>query len=324
MTPLIRSLSLPLCAVLAATGLPATSAAYPDKPIRLVIPYRAGGGSDALARTIQAAIEKHKLMTKPLVVVNITGAGGAVGARRVKDAKPDGYTFLQMHNEMFALAATGRINFGPDDFTPVAQTTQSCLYLAVPAKSPYKTFKDLVEAGKAQPGKLKFADIIGGISHFPAATLMEATGAKFGIVQTGGTSKRFASMKGGHTDMAFMSPGWIKRGGDQLRGVLWMGPARHAAAPDMPTAKELGYDVTACLNRRFWAPKGTPADRVAYFAGVLRKVMQTPELIAYHKKRLGSIRFRTGEDLKKDIAQEVATFRKVAPAVKASMTGKKK
>jgi putative tricarboxylic transport membrane protein len=318
-----RLLICTVCAPLAATAAFSTSAlAYPDKPIKLVIPYRAGGGSDSLARTIQAAIQKYKLLPKPLVVVNITGAGGAVGARSVKDAKPDGYTFLQIHNGMFALSATGRLGFGPNDFSPVAQTTQSCLYLSVPASSPYKNIKQLIAAGKANPNKLKFADTIGGVSHFPMVLLMQATGAKFGIVQTGGTSKRFASMKGGHTAMAFMSPGWIKRGGDQLRGLLWMGPTRHPSAPNMPTANELGYNVTACLNRRFWAPKGTPADRVGYFANVLQKVMQTPELVAYHKKRLGAVTFRSGARLKKDIDTEMATFLKVAPVIKSSMMKK--
>ncbi len=293
-------------------------AAFPEKPIKLVIPYRAGGGSDALARRIQAAIEKHNLMTQKLVVTNVTGAGGAVAARRVKDTKPDGYTFLQMHNGLLALAATGRINFGPEAFTPVAQTTQSCLYLAVPAASDVNTFDDLVAAGKANPNKLKAADTIGGVSHFPWVQLMNATGAKFGIVQTGGTSKRFASMKGGHTQMALMSPGWIKRGGDQLRGLLWLGP-KPPASVNLPTAKDKGIDVTACLNRRFWAPKGTPADRVAYFAGVLSQVMQTEELKAYHQKRLGSIVVRTGDDLARDIAAEYAGYKKVAPVVKAAM-----
>ncbi len=90
----------------------------------------------------------------------------------------------------------------------------------------------------------------------------------------------------------------------------------------MPTAKELGFGVTACLNRRFWAPKGTPADRVAYFAGVLAKVMATDELKAYHKKRLGSIRMRTGATLRSDIAAEFKSYEDVAPIVKASMQKK--
>ena len=120
-----------------AFGSSAVLASYPEKPIKLVIPYRAGGGSDGLARTIQAAIEKHKLMPVKLIVTNVTGAGGAVGLRHVKDAKPDGYTFLQIHNGFLAFAATGRINFGPEAFRAVAQTTQSCLYLAVSESSKF-------------------------------------------------------------------------------------------------------------------------------------------------------------------------------------------
>ncbi|MBT4938242.1 MAG: hypothetical protein HON14_03850 [Rhodospirillaceae bacterium] len=90
----------------------------------------------------------------------------------------------------------------------------------------------------------------------------------------------------------------------------------------MPTAIEKGYNINACLNRRFWAPKGTDAKRVAYFAGILGKVMATDELKAYHKKRLGSIRLLTGAKLKADIDAEFKTFQKVAPTVKASMKKK--
>jgi putative tricarboxylic transport membrane protein len=305
-----------------AFGGTALAAAFPDKPIKLVVPYRAGGGSDALARTIQANVQKYNLMPVKLVVTNVTGAGGAVGLRFVKDAKPDGYTFLQIHNGFLAFTATGRINFGPEAFEPVAQTTQSCLYLATPADQPFKTFDDVIKAAKAAPGKLKAADSIGGVSHFPWVMLMNATGINVGIVHTGGTSKRFASMKGGHTQLAFMSPGWIKRGGDQLRGLLWLGPTRPAAAPNMQTAIEKGYNINACLNRRFWAPKGTSAEHIAYFAGILKKVLATPELKAYHKKRMGTIRYLTGAKLKADIDAELKAFQQVAPIVKASMKKK--
>lgn len=322
----MRYCSTTIAAATAALVFAGTSTAYaeyPEKPIRLIIPYRAGGGSDSLARTIQKAIEKHKLLKVPLVVVNITGASGAVAARRLKGTKPDGYTFLQMHNGLLTLQATGRLNFPPDTFDYVAQTTQSCVYLSVPGNSPFKTFEDFIKFAKANPGKLKAADSIGGVTHFPWVSLMNATGIKVGLVQAGGTAKRFAAMKGGHVQLAFMSPGWIKRGGDQLRGLLWLGPTRHPVAPKMPTAKEKGVNLTACLNRRFWAPKGTPPDRIAFFANLLRKVMATDELKAYHKKRLGSIVLRTGADLKKDIDAEYKGFLAAAPIVKASMKKKK-
>lgn len=313
-----------LVAALAVTGIACAPAAaqsdYPEKPIKLVIPYRAGGGSDSLARMIESAIKKYDLMPEPLVVVNVDGAGGAVGARRVKDAEPDGYTFLQMHNEIFALGAIGRLGFQPlDAFEPVAQTTEACLYLAVPANSDFKTFDDIVAYAKDHPGKLKLADIVGGISHFTAVSIMNKYGIDFGVVQTGGTSARFASLKGGHTDMAFMSPGWIQRGGDELRGVLWMGDTQPEGAKDMPTAKSLGIDAVGCLKRRFWAPAGTPQDRVDYFADVLRKVMETPELKAYHEKQMSQIRFEAGDELLKDIEAEKAQFDQAAENVRKAL-----
>lgn len=314
------AIGLPLAAALLAA--PTVATAFPEKPVKLVVPFRAGGGSDSLARQLQAVIKKHNLLPQPLVVVNVTGAGGTIGSKSVLNAKPDGYTILQIHQEMLAVSAAGRVDYKPSDFTPVIQTTQACLYLAVPASQPFKTFKELVEFAKKNPGKLKQADIIGGVGHFPAVMLMNATGAKFGIVQSGGTSKRFAMMKGDFAQLAFMSPGWIKRGGDQLRGLLWLGPERHPAAPDMPTAKELGYDVSACLKRRFWAPKGTPADRVKVIADALEKAMKTPEMIAFHKKRLSDIAIVRGEQLEKEIADEYASYVKVAPDVKKSMMKK--
>lgn len=314
-----------LGAALLATGVTGPALAlYPEKPIRVIVPFRAGGGSTALARTLQAAIEKHKLLPKPEVIINVTGASGTIGSRRVKDAKPDGYTFLQIHGSLFATKASGRVPHGPADFEPVITTTRSCVYLAVMSSSPYKSYKDLVAAGKAKPGKLKHADSIGGVTHFGSAQLEKMTGAKFGIVQTGGTSKRFASMKGGHTQWAFMSTGWLKRGGDQLRGLLYLGEKRLAAAPKMPTAKELGYDVTSCLIRRYWAPKGTPAARIKVFADALAAAAKTPESAAFHKKSGQEIKILRGDALKKDIAAEWAQFESAAPLVKAAISGVKK
>lgn len=319
MTALKKAIGSLMCAaMLFALAGPAV-AAFPEKPIKLIIPFRAGGGSDGLARRIQVAVEKYKLLPQPLVVVNMEGAGGTIATRHVKDAKPDGYTIMQIHQEMFAVAATGRVEFGPEAFEPIIQTTRSCLYLAVGGDSPFKTFADLVAYGTANPNKLKMGDIIGGVSHFPAVMLMSATGAKFGIVQIGGTAKRFAAIKGGHTQLSFFSPGWIRRGGDQLRGLLWLGPERHPAAPNMPTALELGYNVSACLNRRYWAPKGTPADRVRFIADAFEKAVRTPELVDYHKKRMSEIVVRRGEQLITDVKEEYAKFIAASSLVKASM-----
>lgn len=314
-----------LCAAFAAFASAPAVAQYPEKPIRLIIPFTAGGGSDALARTLQSVIEKNKLLAKPLVVVNVDAAGGAVAMRQVKDAQPDGYTFLQMHQAMFAFHAVGRTEFGANAYEPVVQTTQSCVYLAVPASSKYKTLKDIVDAGKREPGKLKYADSVGGLTHFPMALLQAKTGAHFGIVQTGSTSKRFASLKGGHTDMAMMSTGWLKRGGDALRGIAAFSTERLTGAPNMPTVKEaIGYEITNCITRRFWAPKGTPADRIAVFADAIAKAMAKPELVAFHKKSSQDISVKRGAELAGAIASDVAAYTEGAQVVMRDIRGTKK
>jgi tripartite-type tricarboxylate transporter receptor subunit TctC len=314
-----------LCLALASFAAAPALADYPEKPIRLVIPFTAGGGSDALARTLQGVIEKNKLLPKPLVVVNVDAAGGAIAMRQVKDAQPDGYTFLQMHQGMFAFHATGRTDFGANAYEPVIQTTQSCVYLAVPTSSPHKTLKDLIEAGKKEPGKLKYADSVGGLTHFPMAVLQAKTGARFGIVQSGGTSKRFASLKGGHTDMAMMSTGWIKRGGDALRSIAAFSTERLAGAPDMPTVKEaIGHEITSCITRRFWAPKGTPADRIEVFADAIEKAVGTPELAAFHEKSSQDIVVKRGDALVAAIAKDVAGYAEGAPVVAQDIKGTKK
>lgn len=307
-------------AALATVGLAATPAlaqdAYPSKPIKLIVPYGAGGGSDSLARTIQAAIEKHDLMDTPLVIVNVDAGGGVVGAREAKNAEPDGYTFLQAHNEIFPLALSGRLGFEVlDGLQPVAQTTRACNYLAVPASSPFQTFDDVVAHAEANPGDLKLADIIGGLSHYGLIAAMKERGVEIDIVQTGGTSARFASMKGGHTDLAVMSPGWIERGGDELRGLLWLGDEAPDFAGDMPTAKSLGLEIVGCLNRRYWAPKGTPQEAIDYFAGVLEKALETPELQEFHAKSLADIMFLTGDELMSGIESEKAVFESAAKNV---------
>jgi len=291
-------------------------AEYPDKPIKLIVPFRAGGGTDGLARAVQAAIDKHDLLPVPFVVVNADGAAGTVGTRQVLTAEPDGYTLLQIHQELFAVSALGRVEYGPADLEPVIQASESCLFVAVPIESQFKTLDDLMTYAKANPGKLKQADDIGSSTHFPSAKLMELGDTQWAIVPTGGTSKRFASMKGGFTDMALMSAPWLTKGKNDLRPLAALGKERFASAPDLATAKEQGYDVEGCLRRRYWAPKGTPADRVAYLADVLGKALQTEEVQTYLANNSEELKLLTGEALQKAIDADYQSYLDVADLVK--------
>lgn len=309
LTGLALSLNLPVSA----------QEVFPKKPIRLVVPFGAGGGSDGLARAIQSVVESEKLLPTPIVVTNAEGAGGAVGSRQVLRADPDGHTILQIHQELFAAAALGRVNYTPLDFEPVIQVSEACLFIAVPEDSPLKTFDDFVTRVKESGSDFRQGDDIGGATHFPSVQLMNKLGTEWVIVPTGATSKRFTSLKGGFTDMALMSPLWLQRGGDDLRALAVLGNERYDLAPDLPTAKELGYDVNACLNRRYWAPKGTPQQNIDILADAIETAANSDQVRGYLEKSGEKLKIVRGEQLKKEIEIEYQSFVDVANIVKGEV-----
>lgn len=302
---------------LSTTALPAL-AEFPEKPVRLIVPFSAGGGTDSLARAVQAAIEKNDLLPVPLVVVNADGAAGTVGTRQVLNAEPDGYTILQIHQEMFSASAIGRVEYSPADLEPVLQASRGCLWVAVPEDSPFQTLDDLIAAAKEQGRGLKQADDIGSVTHFPAAQMMSQSGTEWTIVPTGGTSKRFAALKGGFSDFAFLSPPWIERGAEDLRGLAALGPNRFANAPDMPTAKEEGFDIEACLVRRYWAPKGTPEEVIDTLADALQAALETDAVREYVESSGEELAIVRGEELQQVVDAEYQSFLDVADMVKAT------
>ncbi|MEW5421097.1 Bug family tripartite tricarboxylate transporter substrate binding protein [Amorphus sp. 3PC139-8] len=313
-----------VAAVAAALGFGAAvhpaKAEYPDKPIKLIIPFRAGGGSDGLARAVQAAVDKHDLLPVPLVVVNADGAAGTVGTRQVLNAEPDGYTLLQIHQEMFAVSALGRVEYTPADLQPVIQASESCLFVAVPIESEFQTLEEFLTYAKEHPGEIKQADDIGSSTHFPSAQLMQQADTQWAIVPTGGTSKRFASMKGGFTDMALMSAPWLTKGKNDLRPLAALGSERFDDKPDLATAKEQGYDVEGCLRRRYWAPEGTPPERVAYLADVLTKALQSEEVQTYLDRNSEDLKILVGEELQAAIDADYQSYLDLADLVKQTST----
>lgn len=307
-----------LGAIMAVTGVTAAHAEFPEKPIRLVIPFGAGGGSDGLARAVQAAIEKHDLLPVPLVVVNAEGAAGTVGSRQVLDAEPDGYTILQIHQEMFAVSAVGRVEYGPSDFEPIIQATEGCMFVAVPMDSEIESLEEMFDYARENPGALKQADDIGGVTHFPSAQLMRQSDTEWTIVPTGATSARFAALKGGFADMALMSAPWLDRGKEDLRPLAALGNERFEAAPDLPTAKELGYDVRSCLTRRYWAPAGTPQERIDILADAIEAALKTDEVRKYIADSNEVLAIKRGEELQAEIEADYQSFVDVADVVRGS------
>ena len=189
---------------------------YPNRPINLIVPFSAGGGTDTYARVFKKAIDDEGLLPQPMVIVNIDGAGATIGSRRAKNAKPDGYTLLLLHDAILTAKASGTVNYGPEAFEPVAGTGEVGMVIAVWKDSPYQDLDDLMNAAISKPDTLPFAANIGALTHYAGLQLEAAAWDKVGrkqedrenlfrFVPVGGGSKRFAELKGGHIEVTGFS-----------------------------------------------------------------------------------------------------------------------
>lgn len=279
-----RSRNVLLLAVLACCGFilgcnssPQADTSYPAKPIKLIVPFGAGGGSDTFGRILQNAIQQNNLLPQPLVIVNLPGAGGTIGSLQAKQAKPDGYTLLLLHEGILTAQRAGQATYGPEAFTPIAGTGDAIQVIAVGGDSPYADLTSLMNAVKLKPDSVVFSANIGAPSHFAGLMLeSESTGATFRYTQTGGGAKRFAAIQGGHVDVsAFSIAEYLQFRESGMRALALLGSQRHPELPNLPTASEQGFDVISQNMQFWWAPLGTPAERVAVVADSLEAAMQT-------------------------------------------------
>jgi putative tricarboxylic transport membrane protein len=290
-------------------------AAWPERPIRVVVPFGAGGTSDQMGRVFARAIEENKLLSQPVNIFNVTGHY-SVGSRQVKDAAPDGHTFLLVHIALMGGEGSGVMDFGFRDFKAVATTGDFCLMPIVKNDSTYKSLKELLEAAKARPDTIQFGVNIAAINHLVALQIQQTTpGAAFRYVQVGGGAESFRALIGGHVQAIVLSSAELVnfRGDGQLRPLGYTGPRRHAQLPEIPTLRELGYDVDFCVANWWFAPKATPQPLVDAFAEALRKAQQTPYVQKELADRLFASVFLSGAELDKSLAD---TWKRTEPIAK--------
>jgi tripartite-type tricarboxylate transporter receptor subunit TctC len=315
---MIRRLLTIVCTSIALGVASPAGAQYPDKPIRVIVPFSAGNNVDTIVRIFKKAIEDSKLLPQPLVIVNVDGAAGTVGSRRVKDAEPDGYTFLALHQTILTTAALGRVEYGAEAFESVAGTASECTVTTVAQGAPYKSLADLLKSAKDTPSTLIHAANIGAVNHMIGVMLQGTQpGASFRFVQTGGGPENFAALKGGHAvTSVFTTSEYLRYKDGGIRALAFLGPERHPLLKDLPTAKEQGFDVSFCIQIWWWAPKGTPRDRIDAFATALEKAAKTPYVIEQLEKIANVPTFVRGNALTKLIAEYDANIRKVVPLMK--------
>ena len=254
-----------ICAVGAALTITSAMAAWPDKPITLVVPFSPGGSSDMIARTLVPKLTEKFGTT--FIVENRAGAGGTLGAAFAKRAAPDGYTIFVSSLGPFVIAPHLTKNAGYDalkDFDYITVAVQAPNVLAVPANSPHKSFADVLAFHKANPAKMTFASAGNGTSdHLTAELFWQTTGTTGVHVPYKGGAPAMADLLGGQVDATFMNINTgipnIKAG--KLRALAITSAKRSPLLPDVPSMEELGIaGVTVYSWQAVAVPKGLPVD----------------------------------------------------------------
>lgn len=271
-----------MVAILFAFVLGAAHAQYPQRPIQLIVPWGAGGGTDATARIIAALMEKD--LKQPINVVNRTGGSGVVGHDAIAKARADGYTIGLITVEITMMHHVGLTALKHSDYTPIGLMNADPAGIHVRVDSPYKSTKDLIAAIKANPGKMKASGTgQGGIWHLAIAGLLKDQGVDPGAlpwVPSNGAAPGLQDMVAGGVDVVPCSipeaRAMIDAGKVKALSIMDANPP--ALYPNVPTLKkELGSDWAMAAWRVIAAPKGIPAEAQKTLGGALKKVYDSKE-----------------------------------------------
>ncbi len=304
-----RTVSAVLLAVasLVATPLAAPIGAqepYPTRPVTIVVPFPPGGIADLTARPLAPALER--VLKQAVVVSNKAGAAGAVGMQSVAIAKPDGYTLLLGLVSISTIPEVDALFGRPpaytrDQFVGIARLNADPPILVVGAETPWKSVKEVLDDAKRRPGEITYTSSgIYGASHVPMEMFLQAGGIRMRHLPTTGGGPAITAMLGGHAAV-FASPpalalAHLKSG--KLRALATWGAARLAAFPDVPTMKELGYDVEYYLWAGLFAPKSVPAHIVKTLRDAVRQAVGDSEFKSAMAKIETPIAYQDADEFK--------------------------
>jgi tripartite-type tricarboxylate transporter receptor subunit TctC len=301
-------------ALLAACGaaallapLAAHSETFPSKPITLIVPWPAGGSTDRHMRTLAEIAGKH--LGQNVLVDNKPGAGGTLGPGTMAlTAKPDGYTIAQYPMGMLRVPHMQKTQWHPlNDFSFIIGVSGYTFGFTVRADSPYKTFKDYIEAARKNPGKIDYGSTgIGTSPHLLMEELAENAKVQLNHVPFKGNADLQQALLGGHVMAQSDATGWDKFvDGGQMRLLLTFGEQRTKRWPDVPTAKELGYGVVSQSPYGLVGPKGMDPAVVKVLHDAFKKAMDDPKHIEVLEQLNQAAWYRSGDEYAKWAA---ATF----------------
>ncbi len=306
-----------IAAVVAGLALLSSSSAfavYPDRPIKLVVPWAAGGDTDNIFRPFAQGFQKH--IGQTVVIANVGGASGTKGAKEAKDSPADGYSLYAVHEYIHLTYYTGVADVNYHDFEPVCMISSTASVLTASPKTPWKDWAGLLTDAKARPGQITVGATLGSTSHFFPALIEKAASIKFKYVSYEGLAPRMNAILGGHidlTDANLTQKGKVEAG--QLRFIAIATEKRDPEMPNVPTLKELGVNVVFDVNRGIMAPKGTPGPVLATLESACAAAAKEPAFATSMKLQATGVRYldrksyadwlRSTDELNKTLARDL-------------------
>jgi tripartite-type tricarboxylate transporter receptor subunit TctC len=315
-------------AALAAVGLaagiwPAPAQDYPARPVRMVVPFAAGGGTDLVGRIV--AQELSKGLNQQFYIENKAGAAGQVGTDLVAKSPAYGYTLLWTVTDGLSVLPAVKASLPykvPDDFVFVASILQMPFAVSVNAKVPFKSMAELVAHAKTNPGKLNFGSAgVGSAPHLGLALMNTAAGIDMVHVPFAGLGPAANALIAGTVDIGLLSPPLVKphAASGAIRVIAVTGNKRYAPMPDVPTLKEAGLNVSTIVGYGLVAPAGTPEPALAKLKQSISNMMKDQAVIA----RLNDLGYETelqlGDAYRDFILKDLEQWRSVAKAANISL-----
>lgn len=282
---------------------------FPTKPVTVIVTFAPGGTLDTATRILAAKAEKF--LGQPVIVSNVGGGGGSVALAQVATKKPDGYEITSCTSTgLIRIPQLRAVPYGPDDFIPVMHYAAVESGVVVKSDSPYKTFKDLVEYAKKNPGKVTYATSgAGSPMHMAMEFVAMKENLKWTHVPQTGGAPGLAAVLGGHVTAMSDSTEWlphVKEG--SLRLLATQGEKRMKSFPNVPTFRELGYDFINETVFMIAAPKGTPAPVIQKLDESFHKAMDDPKFIETIANIEFAVSYRNSADTKKYLDDAYARF----------------
>lgn len=251
-------LSLPTLAGALALTIGSIAHAFPDKPVTIIVPFAAGGGTDITTRVLAGPMAEA--LGGDIVVKNTAGAGGTIGAAETARARTDGYTIGMLPvGPMTTQPHLRKLPYDPDSFDYICQAYSAPSSLVVRVDSPFNSLGDMIEHAKANPGKLNFGlPAVGSIPHVAGLGIVEASGIDIEFIPFKGTAPTFKAMLDGTVDMFVAHISFLTENSDQVKSIAILATERVANAPDLPTAAEQGFNLDFPIWGGLVAPKGIP------------------------------------------------------------------